>query len=336
MEYTELKNFHHFNEGEALSQGESLPLDGVPAIVSIVAPCFNDAACIQPFIKAVSNVFSGLSAYRAEFVFVDDGSTDDTLQNLLECKKKYPIIIIELSRNFGKEAALSAGLEAASGSAVIPMDVDLQDPPALIPQMLRKWREGYDVVLAHRENRDTDSFLKRLSAHLFYRVHNHFAEQHLPENVGDFRLMDRKVVDALALLPESNRFMKGLFAWLGFRTATIDYVRSARIAGKSKFRYWKLWNFALDGLTSFSTVYLRIWTYIGCFFAFLAFIYGNIIFWRTIFFGVDLPGYASLLVAIVFFGGLQLIGIGVIGEYLGRTYIEAKRRPTYLIRHIYK
>lgn len=305
--------------------------------ISVVVPCHNETDCIDPFIKKLEEVFSGLPDYKLEMVFVNDGSTDDTLAKLETRLKDNPdLVIVDLSRNFGKEAALSAGLETASGDAAIPMDADLQDPPELVPLMLEKWRAGYDMVLAHRESRNEDSLAKRLSARWFYRLHNRFSSPELPENVGDFRLMDRKVIDALKELPENCRFMKGLFAWLGFRTVSIDYKRPGRIAGESKFRAWRLWNFALEGLTSFSTVPLRIWTYIGAFFAFVAFVYAAIIFWRTVFFGVDLPGYASLLVAVTFFAGLQLMGIGIIGEYLGRTYLEAKRRPIFIIRKIYR
>lgn len=306
-------------------------------VISVVVPCHNEADCIGAFIERLRRVFADLPDYELELVFVNDGSTDNTLEILEQRLEKDPeIVIVDLSRNFGKEAALSAGLQQASGDAAIPMDADLQDPPELVPQMLQKWREGYDVVLAHRQSRAEDSLAKRLSARWFYRLHNLFSQPGLPENVGDFRLLDRRVINALQMLPENCRFMKGIFAWLGFRTASIDYDRPARIAGRSKFPAWKLWNFAMEGLTSFSTAPLRVWIYIGAFFALLAFVHASIIFWRTIFFGVDLPGYASLLVAITFFSGLQLMGIGIIGEYLGRTYLEAKRRPIFIIRKVYR
>lgn len=305
--------------------------------ISIVVPCFNEENCIVPFCRRITQIFDKLPEYSPEIVFVNDGSADQTLQTLLNCQKAdCRIVIVDLSRNFGKEAALTAGIYEAHGAAVIPMDVDLQDPPELIPQMLAKWREGYNVVLARRYDRTTDSWGKRITAHLFYRVHNIFSNVKIPENVGDFRLMDRQVIDALKLLPENCRFMKGIFAWLGFKSAVLDYKRPERSAGKSKFHLWKLWNFALDGITGFSTAPLRIWTYIGAFFAIMAFIYATIIFIRTVIFGVDVPGYASLLVVITFLGGLQLVGIGVLGEYLGRTYLESKRRPIYLVRKVYR
>lgn len=314
-------------------------MESVPAkrpLISVVCPCFNEAECIAAFADSVASVFDALPQYGLEMVLVNDGSTDDSLQAMLRCQAvDGRIVIIDLSRNFGKEAALTAGLEYARGDAVIPLDVDLQDPPELIPAMLDKWRAGHDVVLARRSSRRADSLAKRVSARWFYRLHNCFSGQHLPENVGDFRLMDRKVIDALKMLPESCRFMKGIFAWLGFRTVSLDYVRPQRLAGKSKFNPWRLWNFALDGITSFSTAPLRVWTYLGAICALGAFLYAAVIFWRTLIFGADVPGYASIVVAIAFFGGLQLTGIGIIGEYLGRTYLEAKRRPVYLVRRVY-
>lgn len=217
----------------------------------------------------------------------------------------------------------------------MPIDADLQDPPELIPQMIEKWREGYEVVLAKRIDRSADGWLKRQTAQWFYRIHNLVSDSALPENVGDFRLMDRTVVEALNGLPESKRFMKGLFAWVGFRTAVVDYIRPPRTAGTSKFNGWRLWNFALDGITSFSTSPLRIWTYLGSAIALLSFAFGLLIVLRVLAYGIDVPGYASLAVAVTFLGGLQLMGIGVIGEYLGRTYLETKRRPPYIIRRVY-
>ena len=219
---------------------------------------------------------------------------------------------------------------------VVPIDVDLQDPPEVILEMIEKWREGYEVVLGRRHDRQTDSFSKRVTADLFYRIHNKISDTELPMHVGDFRLMDRCVVEALKSLPESRRFMKGLFAWLGFKTTFIDYARLERVAGQSKFNGWKLWNFALEGVTSFSTTPLRMWTYIGGIFSVFSICYSMFIALAVIFQGIKVPGYASLMIAITFLGGLQLIGIGVIGEYLGRTYIESKRRPIFFVRKIYE
>lgn len=304
--------------------------------LSLVVPVYNEEESIDFFMSAISKAFAGVSNLDIEIVFVNDGSEDKTLETLLEHQRRgCPIKIVDLTRNFGKEAALSAGLQEARGQVVVPIDVDLQDPPEIILQMLEKWSNGYEVVLGRRSNRDSDTWLKRATAHAFYRIHNKIAALRIPENVGDFRLMDRRVVDAINELPESRRFMKGLFAWVGFKTTYVDYVRPNRVAGKTKFNGWKLWNFALEGVTSFSTAPLRVWTYIGLLFAILAFAFAIFIALRIFIFGVDIPGYASIIVAISFFGGMQLVGIGLIGEYLGRTYIESKRRPIYLVREIF-
>lgn len=305
--------------------------------LSLVVPVFNEAETVELFLDRVGNVLGGDASVRIEIVFVNDGSTDDTLNRLLACQTNDSRVrIVDLSRNFGKEAALTAGLQAARGQVIVPIDVDLQDPPELILEMIAKWREGYDVVLGRRINRDTDSWAKRISATWFYRIHNWIAEPCIPENVGDFRLMDRTVVDALKELPESRRFMKGLFAWAGFRTAVIDYARPERAAGSSKFNGWRLWNFAWEGVTGFSTFPLRIWTYAGGAVSLVSFLYALYIVLGVFIRGVDVPGYASLLVTVTFLGGIQLIGIGVIGEYLGRTYLESKRRPVFLVRRIYE
>lgn len=305
--------------------------------LSLVVPVYNEEEMASLFVDRVSQIFGSDPSIKLEFVFVNDGSSDSTLNCLLELQQNDPSVrIVDLSRNFGKEAALSAGLKVATGQVVVPIDVDLQDPPELIRDMLEKWREGYEVVLGRRINRDSDSWGKRISAMWFYRIHNKMADPELPENVGDFRLMDRMVVDALNELPESRRFMKGLFAWVGFRTAVVNYVRPERAAGKTKFNGWRLWNFALEGVTSFSTDPLKIWTYLGAFVAAASLFFAAYIILRVFVHGIDTPGYASVMVAVTFLGGLQLIGIGVIGEYLGRTYLESKRRPIYLVRKIYE
>ncbi|MFD1264108.1 glycosyltransferase, partial [Thauera mechernichensis] len=240
------------------------------------------------------------------------------------------------TRNFGKEAALTAGIEYAKGDVVIPIDVDLQDPPGIIPIMVEKWREGYDVVLGKRVDRNSDTWLKRTLAGLFYRIHNRISDPLIPPDVGDFRLMDRKVITALCNLPESRRFMKGVFSWVGFHTATVEYARPERIAGNTKFNTWRLWNLALEGITSFSIAPLKIWTYIGGFVSLVSFVFAMFIIVRVMTIGADVPGYASLVVAVSFLGGLQLIGIGVLGEYLGRTYLESKRRPVYIVQTVYE
>lgn len=272
-----------------------------------------------------------------EIVCVNDGSHDGTLEALLVAREKNRHVrIIDLSRNFGKEAALSAGIDFAVGDAVIPIDADLQDPPELIPDMIEQWRSGYDQVLARRRDRDSDSRAKRTSAYLFYWLHNKIADTPLPENVGDFRLMDRKVVDVIKHLPERNRFMKGLFSWVGFRTTTIEYVREPRQRGRTKFDTWRLWNLALEGITSFSSAPLRVWTYLGFIVAVISFILALKVILRTLIYGIELPGYASLMTVVLFLGGIQLVGIGVLGEYLGRVFSEAKARPLYIVQRAYE
>lgn len=300
--------------------------------LSIVIPVLNEEASVSLFLERVTPILDGLSI-RYEFIFVDDGSTDDTVRILTKFREKDPSIrILCLSRNFGKEAALTAGLEATNGDAVIPMDVDLQDPPELIVDFVTLWRAGYDVVYGQRISRMSDTGTKRSSAGLFYWIFNKVSSLSIEPNVGDFRLMSRPAVDATLQLRERNRFMKGIFAWVGFRAAGIPYTRPSRVAGATKFNYWKLWNFALDGLTSFSTAPLRIWTYMGAVVALGAIIYTLVIVFQILIFGRDVPGYASLMVVVLLLGAVQLVSLGVIGEYLGRLYIESKQRPLYLIR----
>lgn len=305
-------------------------------LVSIVAPFFNEGEGVEEFYREICRALPEISDIRFEMICVDDGSTDDTLSRLLALvERDSRFRVVELSRNFGKEPALTAGIDIALGDAVIPIDADLQDPPELIPKLVDEWCKGAEVVLARRIDRSSDSYLKRKTAKMFYRLHNRLAHIDIPENVGDFRLMDRVVVDALKQLPERQRFMKGLFTWVGFKTVMVDYARQSRAVGTSKFSGWKLWNFALEGITSFSTVPLKIWTYVGGVGAFATFCYAIFIISRTLLLGVDVPGYASMLVAVLFFGSLQLVGIGILGEYIGRIYMETKQRPTYLIRKQY-
>jgi polyisoprenyl-phosphate glycosyltransferase len=307
--------------------------------ISFVVPVFNEASAIPLFLASMQEVWQALEAqnFAIELLFVNDGSTDATLDVLRDARRdNRRIAIIDLSRNFGKEAALTAGLDEADGDAVIPMDVDLQDPPEVVLHLVRKWTEGYETVVAHRCDRSNDGFLKRQSAYVFYKFHNLVADTPIQENVGDFRLLDKVVVSALRRLPERQRFMKGLFAWVGFRTASVEYERRPRMAGASKFSVWKLWNLALDGIMSFSTVPLRAWSYIGGLISLLAFLYMIFIVSRTILRGIEVPGYASLLVVVLFLGGIQLIGIGILGEYLGRVYREVKQRPTYIVRRRYR
>ncbi len=307
--------------------------------VALVVPVHNEEKAIEPFLQAVSPHLDLLAerGIRFELIFVNDGSRDATLAKLVvAAMRDRRIRVIDLSRNFGKEAALTAGLDACDADAAIPMDVDLQDPPDVIPQLVEKWLDGFEVVLAKRSDRSSDSFLKHRSASLFYRVHNWMAQQSIPTDVGDFRLVDRKVLDALKSLPERRRFMKGLFAWVGFRTASVEYVRRPRSAGESKFSGWKLWNFALEGITSFSTAPLEVWTYVGAAISGLSFVYGLFIVAKAFFFGIDVPGYASLLVSVLFLGGIQLLGIGIVGQYVGRIYSEIKQRPIYIVRQTFR
>ena len=303
--------------------------------VSLVIPMFNEAEALGPLFERLDAVLPKLASYRFEIVCVNDGSTDATLACLHQLQlTRNDITLVDLSRNFGKEAALSAGLFIASGDAVIPIDADLQDPPEVIAELLAQWEAGFEVVLAKRGDRSSDSVAKRFTAQSFYKIHNAVADVAIPPDVGDFRLMDRVVINALNSLPEGRRFMKGLFAWVGFKTTTIEYRRNPRVAGTTKFNAWKLWNFALEGIASFSISPLKVWTYIGGVVALGAMGWGAWIAVRTLIWGVDLPGYASILVAVLFLGGLQLIGIGMIGEYLGRAFVESKRRPAYLIRRV--
>jgi len=306
-------------------------------LLSIIVPVFNEQGSIVPFMDSINNVFCSKDYINLEIIFINDGSNDSTLENLLSHQlSDSRIKIIDFSRNFGKEAAISAGLFHAVGDVVVPIDVDLQDPPEIILDMFGKWQEGYEVVLAKRIDRSSDSWIKRTTATLFYRVYNKLSRVKLPENVGDFRLMDRLVVEAIKQLPESRIFMKGIFSWVGYKSTHINYTRAQRVDGDTKFGLVKLWNFALEGITSFSELPLKIWTYIGFVISLISISYALVIAVRVSVYGVDVSGYASTIVIILFLGGIQLIGIGVLGEYLGRTYIESKRRPSYLIRKIYK
>ncbi len=304
--------------------------------ISIIVPFYNEGDGVERFYESLNPIIDQIAEIDFEVICVDDGSRDSTLNKLISMSDlDARFKIIELSRNFGKEAALTAGIDAAGGDAVIPIDADLQDPPSLIPKMIEKWQEGAEVVLARRADRASDSFAKRKTAEIFYRIHNLLSNVQIQENVGDFRLMDRVVVDAIKQLPENNRFMKGIFAWVGFKTVVIDYVRNPRVIGETKFSGWKLWNFALEGITSFSAVPLKFWLYVGIFGAFSTFIYGIFIVSKTLIYGIELPGYASILVAILFFGSIQLISLGVLGEYIGRIYMETKKRPIYIVRKQY-
>lgn len=301
-------------------------------LVTLVVPVLNEVDTVERFCTTVSRVL-GQAAFKWNVLFIDDGSTDGTAQQLRRLAEKHDwVSYLLFSRNFGKEAALTAGLAHARADAVVPMDVDLQDPPELIPEFVRVWQEqGIDMVYGIRKNRDEDTSTKRHTAGWFYRLFNRISDTRIPPNAGDFRLIDRRVVSAMLKLPERNRFMKGLYAWAGFNSIGIPFERPAREAGKSKFNYWKLWNFALDGFFSFSTLPLRVWSYIGASVALVAFTYILVIVGQVLLEGRDVPGYASLMTVTLFFGGMQLLSIGILGEYMGRLYIEAKQRPLYLV-----
>ncbi|HJR27966.1 MAG TPA: glycosyltransferase family 2 protein [Pseudomonas sp.] len=302
--------------------------------VSLIVPVFNEEQAISLFHQAVRRELK-LDPYEVEIVFINDGSTDQTAEQAKALAQvDEQVLLINFSRNFGKEPALFAGLEYATGDAVIPMDVDLQDPISVIPRLIAEWQKGADVVLAKRRDRASDSYLKRHSAAMFYHLLNRISYTRIEENVGDFRLMDRKVVNVIRALPEHQLFMKGVLSWAGFTTVVVEYERAQRVAGRSKFNGWKLWNLALEGVTSFSTVPLRLWTYVGGGLSIFAVLYAVYMVLDKIFFGNSVPGYPSLMTAILFLGGVQLIGIGILGEYIGRIYIEAKHRPRYVIKDI--
>jgi glycosyltransferase involved in cell wall biosynthesis len=302
--------------------------------ISLIVPVYNEEQAIGLFYESVRQ-HPQLKDHCVEIVFINDGSNDRTAVLAREIAlMDSEVLLINFSRNFGKEPALFAGIEHASGDVVVPMDVDLQDPIDVIPRMVEQWQKGAEVVLAKRRDRSSDSYLKRRGAALFYRLLNRIAYPHIEQNVGDFRLMDRKVVEVIKTLPEYQLFMKGVLSWAGFNTVIIEYDRAGRAAGNSKFNGWKLWNLALEGITSFSTVPLRLWTYVGSCISLISLLYAAYLILDKLIFGSDLPGYPSLMTAILFLGGVQLIGIGVLGEYIGRIYLETKHRPRYVIKEM--
>lgn len=300
--------------------------------ISLVVPVFNEEDAIPIFYKAVRE-FEELKQHEVEIVFINDGSKDSTESIINALALADPLVVpLSFTRNFGKEPALFAGLDHASGEAIIPIDVDLQDPIEVIPHLIEKWQAGADMVLAKRSDRSTDGRLKRKTAEWFYKLHNKISNPQIEENVGDFRLMSREVVENIQLMPERNLFMKGVLSWVGGRTDVVEYARAERVAGSTKFNGWKLWNLALEGITSFSTFPLRVWMYIGFIIASISFLYGSWMTLQTLIIGNPIKGYTSLLVSILFIGGVQLIGIGVLGEYIGRIYIETKKRPRYCLK----
>ena len=320
--------------------GDQKPVSAIARrpLVSLIVPVKDEEDAIQPFMTRVAPVLEALrdpegDAVLWEIIFVDDGSSDATLAAMMAANRMDPRVVgLSLSRNFGKEAALSAGLDHARGETVVPIDVDLQDPPEVIGAMLDQWRLGNEVVFGVRRNRMTDSLPKRLTADLYYRAHNWLSEDKIPEHAGDFRLLDRKVVEVIRAMPERNRFMKGLFSWGGFRQAAVHYDRAERAVGRTKFNYLKLWKLAIDGITSASTAPLRVWSYMGFGIAAIAMLYSLFLIGRVVLYGIDVAGYASMMVAVLFLGGVQLMSLGILGEYVGRILVETKRRPIYIVR----
>lgn len=299
--------------------------------LAIVVPAFNEAQVIDDFHARIAAVLDGLDA-DARVIYVDDGSRDETW-SLIEAiaQADARVVALRLSRNFGKEAAMTAGLDATDADAVVVIDADLQDPPELIPTLIARWREGFDVVYATRGERDGETRFKKFTSAAFYRVMERVADTPLPRDTGDFRLLSRRAVEALGGLRERQRFMKGLFAWIGYRQTSVVYHRDARHAGTTKWNYWRLGNLAVEGITSFSTAPLRIATWLGVSAAGLSFLYGVWVLLKVCIWGDPVRGYPTLLVVILFLGGAQLLALGVIGEYIGRTYAESKRRPIYYV-----
>ena len=300
--------------------------------LSVVVAAFNEEAALPLLHPRLRATLDGLGFEQTRVIYVDDGSTDDTWAVLQDLAAADPTVrLLRLARNFGKEIALTAGLDQVDTDAAIVIDADGQDPPELIPAFVDKWRQGYDVVYGTRTRRDGESWFKRVTAAAFYRVINRLSDTPIPPDTGDFRLMSRRVLDALGQLRERQRFMKGLFAWVGFRQVALPYERAPRLAGATKFNYWRLWNLALEGITGFSTVPLRVATYLGIGAAVVAFVFGVWVIAKTLLWGDPVQGWPSMMAVILFLGGVQLIALGIIGEYLGRLYVEAKQRPLYLV-----
>ncbi len=301
-------------------------------LLSIIVPVFNEQEVVGEFYRRLAASLVPAGVDGIEILFVNDGSTDGTLDILMGLAQiDRRIQILDFSRNFGKEAAMTAGIDHAQGDATILIDADLQDPPELIPEMVRKWQNGCDIVYMRRKSREGETWLKRATARAFYALMGRIGRVRVPANVGDFRLLSRRAMDALKEMPERTRFMKGLFAWIGFPAREITYHRDPRHAGVTKWNYWRLWNLALEGITSFTVTPLKVASYVGVLTAVGALFYGVLVAARTLLFGDPVPGYPNLMVALLFLGGLQLLAIGIVGEYLGRMFIETKQRPLYLL-----
>ncbi|MBI3441658.1 MAG: glycosyltransferase family 2 protein [Proteobacteria bacterium] len=299
--------------------------------LSVILPCYREATNLPAMLAALQKVLDQIPGTK-EILAIDDGSPDNTYDVLCSLRPQYKYLhIVRFARNFGKEAALTCGLNMAKGDAVVMLDSDLQHPPEVILEMLEKWKQGDRMVYALRRNRNSDSKLYRLYTKIFYWIFRNITDLDLPPGAGDFRLMDRKVVDALNRLPERNRFMKGLMTWVGFKSGSVYFDVAERAGGISSFSFSKLFVFAINGLTSFSTIPLRIWSLCGVVISTIALLYLGWLVIRTLAFGIDVPGYASLMCSVLFIGGIQLISLGVIGEYIGRIYNEVKDRPIYIV-----
>jgi polyisoprenyl-phosphate glycosyltransferase len=307
---------------------------GTMPSISVVAPAYNEQEVLEEFHRRVTSVLTGLNC-EYEIVLVNDGSRDNTLALMHALRTRDPhVTVVDLSRNFGKEIALSAGLDHTKGDVVVVLDSDLQDPPELIPQMLDMWREGYEVIYGTRAVREGETWFKKATANYFYKVIKQVSRVDIPKNTGDFRLMSRRAVQALANLREEHRFMKGLFAWVGFPSKALVYKRDPRAAGTTKWNYWKLWNLALEGITSFTVAPLKVSTYLGLVIALLALVYAIVVIWKAAFYSDPVRGYPSLMAVMLFLGGVQLISVGLLGEYVGRIFNEVKRRPLYLLNRL--
>ncbi|QIW10649.1 glycosyltransferase family 2 protein [Francisella sp. LA112445] len=304
-------------------------------LTSILIPVKDESDTIDHLFDRLMPILKKLPT-KYEVVFINDGSSDNTLDLLLKKQQDIPeIVVVDLSRNFGKESALFAGFANCKGDAAISIDADLQDPPELILEMVEYWLDGYEVVTAVRENRNTDTTTKKHTAGLFYKLINRISDTKLTPNAGDYRLLNRAAINAFLELKEKVRFNKGLLTWIGFKEKLVYHTREERVAGQTKWNYWKLFKFSIDGITSFSKAPLEIWSYIGVFVAFISFIYGSIIILKSLIFGINTPGYPSLVTFILFFSGLQMIGIGMLGSYIGRIFIETKHRPLYIVRNVH-
>lgn len=306
--------------------------DPLSPIISVVVPAYNEEEVLPEFHKRTKTVLDYIGC-SWEIIYINDGSSDNTKEIIKKINEREPnVAFVDLSRNFGKEVALTAGLDIAKGDAVVVIDADLQDPPELIIEFFKYWQKGYDVVYGKRISRKGESVLKKLTAYLFYRVIQKASKIKLPEDTGDFRLLSRRALASLSLLREKNRFMKGLFSWIGYNQKEVLYKRNPRLAGETKWNYWKLWNFAIDGITSFTIAPLKWATYVGCMLSFTSFLYAVFIIYKTLIYGDPVKGYPSLVTIVLFLGGIQILSIGLIGEYLGRMFIETKNRPLYLVK----